>query len=69
MERRGRGDVKGKKGVKEGGNKTLTALVWGQDNDFHFKHLLPFMIVTDDTSQLVMSELKAVVRSNTTNHK
>ena len=40
MERRGRGDEKGKKGVKERGKKALTGLVGGQENDVYFKHLL-----------------------------
>jgi hypothetical protein len=52
VERRGRGDERRKKGVKEGGKEALTALVWGQENDFYFKHLLKLMEVTDDTSQL-----------------
>ena len=40
MERRVRGDEKGKKAVMEGGKGALTALVWGQENEFYFKHLL-----------------------------
>ena len=36
MERRRRGDKRGKKGVKERGKKALTDLVWGQENDFYF---------------------------------
>ena len=40
MERRRRGDEKGKKGVKEKGKEALTGLVGGQENDFYFKHLL-----------------------------
>ena len=55
MERRVRGDEKGKKGVKEGGKKALTGLVGGQENDLYFKHLLASMEATDDTSQLPIS--------------
>jgi hypothetical protein len=51
MERRARGDERGKKAVKE----ALTALVWGQENEFYFKHLLLLIEATDDTSQLPMS--------------
>ena len=40
MERRGREDENGKKGLKEGGTKALTGLVGGQENDLYFKHLL-----------------------------
>ena len=43
MERRRRGDEKGKKGVEEGGKKALTDLFGGQENEFYFKHLPPFM--------------------------
>ena len=55
MEKREKGDERGKKGVKERGKEALTALVWGQKNDFYFKHLLLFIVVTDDTSQLPIS--------------
>ena len=55
MERRRRGDEKGKKGVKEKGKEALTGLVGGQENDFYFKHLLLNMVATDDTSQLPIS--------------
>ena len=65
MERRRRGDEKGKKGVKERGKKALTGLVGGQENGFYFKHLLKFIAVTDVTSQLLISWLKAVALSNT----
>jgi hypothetical protein len=34
MERRGRGDEKEKKGIKEREKKALTGLVWGQENYF-----------------------------------
>jgi len=40
VERRRRGDKRGKKGVKERGKKALTDLVWDQENDLYFKHLL-----------------------------
>jgi hypothetical protein len=55
VERRRRGDERGKKGVKERGKKALTDLVWGQENNFYFKHLLCCMVATDDTSQLPIS--------------
>ena len=55
MERRVRGDKRGKKAVTEGGKKALTALVWGQKNGFYFKLSLKFMRATDDTSQLPIS--------------
>ena len=55
MEKMGKGDERGKTGVKEGGKEALTALVWGQENDFYFKHLLQLTAVTDDTSQLPTS--------------
>jgi hypothetical protein len=55
MEKMGKGDERGKTGVKEGGKEVLTALVWGQENDFYFKHSLPSMSTTDDTSQLPIS--------------
>jgi hypothetical protein len=55
MERRGRADEKGKKGVMEGGKEALTALVWGQEKYFCFKHLLRNILATDDTSQLPIS--------------
>ena len=55
MERRGRGDERGKKEVMEGRKGALTALVWGEKNEFYFKHLLYLIEVTDDTSQLPIS--------------
>jgi hypothetical protein len=40
VKRREIGDERGKKGVKERGKKALTGLVWGQEIEFYFKHLL-----------------------------
>jgi len=48
MERRVRGDKRGKKAVTEGGKKALTALVWGQKNGFYFKHSLKSREVKED---------------------
>jgi len=55
MEKRGKGDKRGKTGAKEGGKEALTALVWDEKNEFYFKNLLILMEVTDDTSQLPIS--------------
>ena len=65
MEKRGKGDERGKTEVKEGGKETLTALVWDEKNEFYFKHLLKLIEGTDVTSQLPISRLKAVAPLNT----
>jgi hypothetical protein len=65
VERRGRGDERGKKAVKEGGKEGTDSSRLGSRNGFYFKHSLKCTEATDDTSQLQMLELNTVAPSNT----
>ena len=56
--REGGREMKG--GRMEARNEALTTLVQIKESNFYFKHLLNPMVATDATSQLLMSELKAV---------
>ena len=57
--------IEGRREYRREEKKALTALVGGQENDFYFKHLPPYILTTDDTSQLLMLELNTVASRNT----